>query len=202
MKTHRRRRRWVILLATLLAGTLGAVPAQGAGQGEAAESPGVTTVALYGDRTIDIAEDWEGAGACVVWPEILDVPECFDTEEQVDRRIAQLEAELAIPSFGVAVDGITAASGSSCASYLRLYDGSWYTSAVLYLRGRGQWFNLADYGFNQRTSSFKIGACSAWFADWANGGGTWYPTSQTEAYDVAPTMTGGWNNDVSSIYIT
>lgn len=202
MKTHRRRRRWAILLATLLTGTLGAVPAQAAGQGEAAESPSAATVALYADRTIDIAQDWEGAGACVVWPEVLDVSECFDTEAQMDRRIGELEAELAIPSSGVAVDGVTAALGSSCSSYLRLYDGSWYTGAVLYMRGRGQWFNLADYGFDQWTSSFKIGACSAWFADWANGGGAWYPTSQTEAYDVAPTMTGGWNNDVLSIYIT
>ena len=48
----------------------------------------------------------------------------------------------------------------------------------------------------------QIGACAAWFADWANGGGEWYPTSATGAYDRAPTMLSGWDNDVSSVYIT
>ena len=132
---------------------------------------------------------------------MLDVPECFDTEAEMDRRIDQLESRLATASVG-ASSAATASSGSSCASYLRLYDGTWYTGAVLYLRGRWQWFNLADYGFDQRTSSYRIGACSARFADWANGGGAWYPTSLTEAYDQASTMLSGWDNDVSSVYVT
>lgn len=201
MRSRRRGYRAAVVLIMVTAALWGSVPTQAAFEGDAVERPGTATPAKYGDRLIDLAWGWEGAGACLVWPEVLDQPECFNTEADMDRRIAELETETAATSVGVS-SGAAAASGSWCSSYLRLYDGISYTGAVLYLRGRGQWFNLADYGFDQRTSSFKIGACSAWFADWRNGSGDWYPTSATEAYDVAPTMISGWNNDVSSVYIT
>jgi hypothetical protein len=187
----------MMVAAAVLAG----FPAHAAVDGDTSGQPGVETPARYGDRLIDLSRSWEGAGACVVWPDMLDIPECFDTEAEMNRRIADLESELAPASVGSS-SGTAATSGSLCTSYLRLYDGTYYTGAVLYLRGRGRWFNLADYGFDQRTSSYRIGACSAWFADWANGGGSWYPTWLTEAYDQAPTMLSGWDNDVSSVYIT
>ncbi len=186
----------MMVAAAVLAG----VPAYAASGSDSSGQPGAGTAARYGEQVIDLARGWEGAGACVVWPEMLEVPECFDTEAEMNRRIGELETGMAA-STGVST-GTRATSGSSCASYLRLYDGTWYTGAVLYLRGRWQWFNLADYGFDQRTSSYRIGACSARFADRRNGSGDRYPTSLTEAYDVAPTMLSGWNNDVSSVYIT
>lgn len=52
------------------------------------------------------------------------------------------------------------------------------------------------------TSSYRVGACSPYFADYANGGGSWYPTSLTGALSSYSSMTGGWNNRVSSIYIS
>jgi len=192
--------RFRIMAAMVVAVILVAAPASAASASDSAVSAGAGTTARYGDQLIDLARGWNGAGACVVWPDKLDIPECFATETQMNRRIAQLEAEMA-GSAG-SLSGTTATSGSSCASYLRLYDGTWYTGAVLYLRGRWQWFNLADYGFDQRTSSYRIGACAARFADWRDGGGSRYPTSLTEAYDQAPFMVSGWNNDVSSVYIT
>ncbi len=73
---------------------------------------------------------------------------------------------------------------------------------MLYLRDRFQWINLSPFGWNQRTSSYKVGPCASYFADYANGGGAWYPTYLTEAYDRAPSMISGWDNDVSSVYIT
>ncbi len=201
MKMRRRSQWFRIMVALVVAVVLVAAPASAAPGSDGSVSSGAGTTARYGDRVIDLARGWEGAGACVVWPDKLDMPECFDTEAQMNRRIDQLESELATASVGIS-SGTTATSGWSCASYLRLYDGTWYTGAVLYLRGRWQWFNLADYGFDQRTSSYRIGACSARFADWRNGGGSWYPTSLTEAYDVASTMLSGWDDDVSSVYIT
>lgn len=106
------------------------------------------------------------------------------------------------PASALLDSGGVLLASSDCSGYLRLYDGTGYTGAVLYLRGRFQWHNLADYGFDQRTSSYRIGPCSAYFADYADGGGSWYPTSLTEAYDSASSMTSGWDNDVSSVYIT
>ena len=46
------------------------------------------------------------------------------------------------------------------------------------------------------------GACSAYFADYEWGGGGWYPTYLTQAWDQNASMISGWNNDVSSVYIT
>lgn len=190
------------ILAVTLATMLGAVPALAMEPGDAGQSGRSATVAVYGDRIIDMADDWEGAGACLVWPETIEVPECFETEEQMNHRIAELEKMTGDTPRAAAVGGGQTASGTSCSGNVSLYDGTSYTGAALHIRSRYQWFNLASFNFDQRTSSFKIGPCSAYLADLAAGGGAWYPTSQTEAYDVAPTMVSGWNNDVSSVYIT
>lgn len=190
------------LVVIVLVTALGVVPAQAAAQDDVHLSGDAVTVAVYGGRIIDLANNWEGAQACLVWPDAIDAPECFDTEEEMDHRIGELEKMTGdVPAVEV-LGGSVAASGTSCSGYLRLYDGSFYTGAVLYIRGRFQWFDLVAFNFNQRTSSFKIGPCSAYFADFAGGGGAWYPISQTEAYDVAAVMNSGWNNDVSSLYIT
>lgn len=97
--------------------------------------------------------------------------------------------------------GAPMAVSYTCSSYMRLYDGTGYTGSTLYLSTRRQWLNLSSYGFNQKTSSYKIGACKSIFADYNNGGGGWYPTYLTEAYDKATSMRSGWNNDVSSVYM-
>ncbi len=196
--------RWQLgpLLIVVLVTTIGVVPALAVPQDDIGLSEDAETVAVYDDRIIDMAKDWEGAGACLVWPEAIDTPECFDTEKQMNRRIAELEKLTGNIQSAAVVGGGPEARGTSCSGYLRLYDGTSYTGAVLYLRGRYQWFDLVSFNFNQKTSSFKIGPCSAYFADYAAGGGDWYPTSQTQAYDVAATMVSGWNNDVSSVYIT
>lgn len=200
MKSPRGSHRFRIMAALVVAVVFVAGPASAAADSDGSGATEAGAIARYGDRVIDLARGWEGAGACLVWPDELDVPECFDTESGMNRRIAELEAELASASVG-GWGGTAAASGSSCASYLRLYDGTSYSGAVLYLRGRGRWLNLADYGFDQRTSSYRIGACAARFADWSDGAGAWYPTWLTEAYDHAPAMLGGWNDDVSSVYL-
>lgn len=192
----RRTTRWSIVVATLIVSAASA-------SALASESETLPAQALFDGHHIDMSSGWEGAAACMVWPEATDRPECFATEAEMDQRIAELERKLSRAEAKTRQAlGATTTRSTNCSSYLRLYDGWSYTGAVLYLRGRHLWFNLADSGFNQRTSSFKIGACSAYFADFRGGGGDWYPTSRTQAYDVATSMIRGWNNDVSSIYIT
>lgn len=166
-------------MAGILALTLLAAPAA------YAETTGV--LAEYHGRLIDLSVDWEGAEACHVGEGFA---KCFDSERQMDHWLSRN-----------AVDAGSVAARSSCSSYLRLYDGTSYTGASLNLTTRNVWLNLSSYGFNQRTSSYKIGPCSATFADYANGGGAQYPWYLTEAYDQASSMIPGWNNDVSSVKI-
>src|SRR5690606_17871876 len=92
-------------------------------------------------------------------------------------------------------------AASACSSSLRLYDGTNYTGTVLYLSTRTTWINLSSYGFSDKTSSFKVGACSVYLAVLSNGGGVWYSTSATTAGKVAATMLSGWNRLITLIYI-
>ncbi len=155
--------------------------------------------AVFEGEVINLAAGWGEANACLIWQDV-GVSECFRTEREMDDRIAELETRGAASASAIGGGGVVTA-GLTCSGYLRLYDGTWYGSPVLYLRDRFQWLNLSVYGFNQKTSSYKVGPCYSYFADYANGGGAWYPTYLTEAYDLSPTMISGWNNDVSSVYI-
>ena len=197
-----RRARWALLLAAVVAAGLASAGPSAAQDKDESLASDSGELAMFEGRVIDMSRDWEGAEACVVWPDESTTTECFATETELEEHIATLAQSIALSSAGAQTLGppIVAAS-SSCGSYLKLYDGTYYGSPSLWLSTRLQWLNLSNYGFNQRTSSFKIGACSAYFADLSNGGTPWYPTSLTQAYDVGPTMLSGWNNDVSSVYI-
>ena len=162
-------------------------------------SPTDGVTALFEGEVINLAEGWGEAKACLIWQDV-GVSECFRTEREMDLRIAELETQNLGNASAIGGGGVVTA-GSTCSGYLRLYDRTWYGSPVLYLRDRFQWLNLSGYGFNQKTSSYKVGPCYSYFADYANGGGSWYPTYLTQAYDLSPSMISGWNNDVSSVYI-
>jgi len=166
-------------------------------RGERTE-PGAS--AVFEGTTFDLAESWGDATACMVWAEASDTIECFASEAELDARVASLEAALGLASTN-AIGSTQSFNGLNCSSYMKLYDGTSYSGTILYLRSKYLWHNLSSYGFNQRTSSFKIGACSAYFADYSNGGGAWYPTYATQAWDQSSSMISGWNNDVSSVYI-
>ncbi|MEZ5176670.1 MAG: hypothetical protein R2823_10805 [Acidimicrobiia bacterium] len=157
-----------------------------------ADTTGASVDALFEGELLDLGVDWGEATACLIWDDV-NVAECFRTEAEMDERIAELEKELDL--------GEGSARASQCSGDVRLYDGVVYTGSVLNLRNRLAWINLSAYGFSNRTSSFKIGPCSSVFADYNNGYGSLYPTSGTQAWDVAPVMATGWSNRVSSIYI-
>lgn len=160
--------------------------------------------AAFEGGLIDLGEDWGDAEACLVWAD--NQPECFRSEAEMDSRIRELGGEPALSRTAAKaapgpVAPAVAAASASCSSSLRLYKNSNYGGSVLSLYSRNGWTNLSPYGFNQAVSSFKVGACDAQFADYSNGGGAWYASWRTNAYDAASSMNGGWNDDVSSVRI-
>ena len=94
---------------------------------------------------------------------------------------------------------VVAPMALTCASSLRLYEHGAFGGRILYLASRGQWFNLRSFSFDNRTSSFAVGACSSYLADGTSGGGSWYPGSS--AYVSVPVMPNSWNDRISSIYV-
>ena len=90
---------------------------------------GDPTSAIYGAETIDLAGDWGTASACV---ELGTVTECYDTDTEL--RAAHPEVLRTARSAGVAK--VAAAAALTCSSSLRLYNGTSYTSTILYLNTR------------------------------------------------------------------
>ena len=153
--------------------------------------------AMFEGWVIDLTEGWGDATACLVWDSDT-MMECFRSEAELLEWVSHLEAT----AKDQAKARGPAALSSTCSSSLRLYDGTNYSGSVLYLYQRSTWINLSSHGWSNRTSSFKVGACSSFLADYSNGGGNWYPTSATQAWGVASSMISGWNNRISSIYIS
>ncbi len=174
-------------------------------QGSSARTParGTSTegaLALMEGEVIDLSQGWRGATTCVVVPDVLRYVECFSSDDARDVRLAELGLTDRFAEDGAEVEGASFAA-ASCSSYLKLYDGYYYGGASLWISSRGFWHNLSSYGFNQRTSSYRVGACSTFMADYSDGGGAWIPTYRTQAWDVDAVISGSWNNDVSSVYI-
>ncbi len=181
--------RRVVFLAVAVVAALVVVAPVGASTGERDDPASGVEADFQGD-SIDLSEDWGDAMACLIWDE-AGVEECFRTEAEMDKRIAELERKM----------GVGSAKASQCSGSMRLYDGVGYSGQVLYIRNRLSWINLSPYGFSNKASSFKIGPCSSYLADYTWGDGSWYSTSATQAWDVASVMASGWSNRVSSIYI-
>jgi len=166
------------------------------------------TLASFEGRTINLAEDWEEARACLVWRQ-EGVLECFASAEALDAREAQLSRRRGatapsvsaslVPTSGAPTAAV-AAYAYSCSSSLRLYDDNWYGGRRLSFWDRGFWQNLGDYGFNDRASSYIVGGCFAYLAEHADGGGWWYP-GPTYPYAGEPVMYSDWQDTISSVYV-
>ena len=92
-----------------------------------------------------------------------------------------------------------ATATASCSSTLRLYHGTSFTGAVLGLSTRGSLIQLASSGFDNVTSSYRVGACSASLYDGLQSG--LYPGA-TGAGSQASVMLSGWDNTISSVVIS
>lgn len=152
-------------------------------------------------KLIDLSKGWGEAQACVVW-DTADASECFRSEAQLEAYTAKINDEINTGTRQVKSTGEVGAM-ATCSSYLRLYEHSSFGGRVLQFASRGYWQNLGDYGFNDETSSYRVGACSSNLAEHANGGGYYYP-GNTSAGTSSSCMCAGstnWNDRVSSIRV-
>lgn len=139
-------------------------------------------IATFEGRDLRLAESWAEATACI---SDLESTRCYRTADE----LRQAEG----------LDRPTPSPRATCGSYLELRGDTGYNGLVLYLTARGTYIALSGYGFDNITSSYKIGACSARFYD-GGSGSTQYPGS-TSAGVWASSMVSGWDNRVSTVYI-
>jgi hypothetical protein len=179
-------RRFVTVSAVVAAVFLAVLPVADGGTPPATPP----TVALFEGTQIDLSKGWGEARACLV-AHAAGVVECFRDQAGLLARESQLQAEIsASPTI----------AATTCSSPLRLYADSSYGGRELDFYDRGYWQNLSTWSFDNQTSSYKVGACGVYLADYANGGGSWYPGNTSAGHDE-PTMLSGWNDRISSIYI-
>ncbi len=171
-----------ILLCTVLLAA--GIPGRSAASAYAG-SDRIGVIASFDGHWIDLSEGWGVATACTSDGMTTT---CFRSEAEMDRAIGDIASSFVVVPL------------ASCASSLRLYRSTSYGGAVLQLTTRGVYINLAAYGFDDDTSSYKVGACSSYFYDGANGGSPLYPGA-TGANSSATSMLSGWDNRVSSVYI-
>lgn len=176
-------------IAATVAATTYAVPAH-AGVGPA------PSAATYDGRTINLAEGWAGAKACLVTPQSV---RCFDNNSE----LVQAEAGLSAPSTAASTFPSSGAGAApdvtACSSGLNLYSGANYTGRHIVFYDRGYWQELSNYGFADSTVSFTGGACGFHLANGTWGTGNWYP-GNTGPYSFSADM-GSWDDTVQSIYI-
>lgn len=149
------------------------------------DDEGDSVIAVFEGREFRLADGWGAATACVS----DDVrARCYRSEQEMD------EAEAALRRSGAVAE-------SPCGSSLRLYRSTSYRGDVLSLARRGIFIDMSAYGFDNDTSSYAVGGCSATFYDGASGGQPTYPGS-TSAGAASSSMASGWDNRVSSVFIS
>lgn len=155
----------------------------------AAPPPVPVAPAWFEGAIIDLADadGWGPARACAV---TTDGTHCYRTEAAMDK-VLQPVTNLV---------SSTLAALSPCSTGLRLYKNTAYGGTVLTITARGLWQNLAAKGFDNVTSSYKVGSCSSILADGTSGGGSRYPGA-TGTGAQASAMASGWDNRISSVYL-
>ena len=83
-----------------------------------------------------------------------------------------------------------------CSTSLRLYDGTSFGGQVVSFTTTGSLVTLSSYGFDNKTSSYKVGACAATLY---NGIQTSPYPGNTGAGAQATSMLAGWDNTISSV---
>lgn len=173
-----------VIAATLL--TLAALAASSSPANAATSEspPGTTTaqIATFEGTTFDMTRGWGAATACNVTDTGV---ACYRTEAEMNKAVD------AAPG--------TDSLASNCSSSLRLYDGTSHTGQVLSITTRSTLITLSGLGFDNKTSSYRVGACSAQLF---NGiASSQYP-GNTSAGASATSMASGWNNVISSVSLS
>jgi hypothetical protein len=167
-------RRTITILCLCALGLLGTATT-------AAADDGGPSLASFEGGTIDLRDGWGEAQACTSDGEST---ACFRTEAEMQEYL----------------DGQGVAARLACTPSVRLYTGISYTGSSINLTTRGTFINLSVYGFDNQTSSYKIGGCDSVFYDGASGSGSVYPGNTSAGAQLASMVTG-WNDRISSIYI-
>lgn len=156
----------------------------------ATSSGGSPSLALFEGSQIDLSQGWGEAKACVVYGG--GTVECFRDGAGLLARETQLET--------TRMAAAPTAATATCSTPLRLFADSSYGGRELDFYDRGYWQNLSTWSFDNQLSSYKVGGCGVYLADFANGGGSWYPGNTSPGHNE-PVMSSGWNDRISSIYI-
>lgn len=162
------------------------LPAEAAPDGPA---PSGSLVTFEGHQ-IDLARGWGEATACAVTDTGTT---CYRTEAEMDAA-----TKTPTPATSTTEASWATTTASTCSSSLRLYDGTSFTGTVLSLSTRASLITLSTYGFDNKTSSYKVGACAAVLYSGIQSGT--YP-GNTAANAQATSMQSGWNNVISSVLI-
>jgi hypothetical protein len=174
-------RRFSVLAIALLLILGAASTAEGARQERIGTEGDRESLARFEGRWIDLREGWGAARACLI-AQGLPV-ECFRSTFELGRRGA------ALPTLGVA-----------CASPLKLYNYTNQGGSSVWIYTRAVWINLSTYSFDNKTSSYTVGACAAELAALPDGEGARY-SGCLEAWCVEDSMSFGWNNITSSVLL-
>ena len=174
----------------------------GTSRHRAGGDPPSGVIASFEGGWLDLSVSWGDATACHVTMGGVD---CYRTEAEMDEAegLTSFGLRAGTPETGTRAAGVRAAAAAlvTCSSTLRLYRSSSYGGGVLALSTRGVVMNLSGYGFDNDTSSYKVGACSSTFWENASASGSVYP-GLTVANVSSPSMVAGWDNRVSSVYIS
>jgi hypothetical protein len=181
----------VAVALTVTLGHTGAAAAEDSGQGSV---DGVTL--SQGARTQPACLEADGRLRCYDSENLL-----LTEHPELAIAPATSSAPDQIASAGAATKVLTPIGAlAACTPSVRLYRSSGFGGSVLYLTTRGAILNLSSYGFDNDTSSYAVGGCSASFFSGANAAGSVYP-GNTAAGAGAAVMMSGWDNTVSSVYI-
>ncbi|MEO6126561.1 MAG: hypothetical protein ABIR32_22900 [Ilumatobacteraceae bacterium] len=178
---HRLNRRALVAACALLA--VSPLPAAAAPVRPAPSG----SLATFEGHQIDLAQGWGEATACAV----------TDTGTTCYRSEAEMDAATKTPTPATST-AEASATASACSSSLRLYDGTSFTGTVLSVSTRGSLLTLSTYGFDNKTSSYKVAACAAILYSGIQSGT--YP-GNTAANAQAASMQSGWDNVISSVLI-
>ncbi|MEP7114467.1 MAG: hypothetical protein ABI862_14470 [Ilumatobacteraceae bacterium] len=138
------------------------------GSASAARPNGV--LATFEGRTIDLSQSWGEARACNI---ASTGAACYRSEAQMDDALDAM--------LGTVVT-------ATCSTSVRLYDGTSFGGTVVNISTTGALVSLSTVGFDNLTSSYKIGACAAKLY---SGIGTGLYPGNTAANSQATAMVSG-----------
>ncbi|HEY4331868.1 MAG TPA: hypothetical protein VGM78_04840 [Ilumatobacteraceae bacterium] len=191
-----------IAIAGSLSGGLTTAHANGIGSGNGNGINNGPGNASFEGHTINLADGWGDAKACAV---TADGVQCYTSEAEMDAALASEAADaseglgLQANIAGLSID-LTVSPLATCSTNLKLYDGTSYGGIMVSVASAGTYVNLASFGFDNMTSSYKVGSCYVDMFSSASGGGSIYPGA-TSPGTSSPSMIAGWNNVVSSVYV-